>query len=364
MPNTGTTNWPATDTFEVPTNNPTTNSAGDGDRTIIQMLADLGAALEACRADGRWTNSRAPSGAAGGVLGGMYPNPAFAVDMATQAELDAAIAGEVTARTTAINNAIAALINSAPGALDTLKELADALGDDANFASTMTTALAGKQPLDAELTALAGLVSAADKLAYFTGSGTAALTTLSTFIRTVLDDADAATARATLGAASSADPMAIGMAVSVWPLSLSSGGTGAFSGNASRTNYFRGLGAATAFANVACIIGVSSGNVEIAVFNGTTVPTTRQQTTGSIPCPASGYASIALGAAATVTHHAYWWSIGADNTTATIGCAGAAGNANSLMAANVSYQEATYPAPSTATPGTGRLLTLPLLRSA
>lgn len=39
---------------------------------------------------------------------------------------------------------IAALVNSAPGALDTLKELADALGDDANFAATMTTALAGK----------------------------------------------------------------------------------------------------------------------------------------------------------------------------------------------------------------------------
>jgi hypothetical protein len=42
---------------------------------------------------------------------------------------------------------IAALVNSAPGALDTLKELADALGDDANFAATVTTALAGKLPL-------------------------------------------------------------------------------------------------------------------------------------------------------------------------------------------------------------------------
>ena len=48
------------------------------------------------------------------------------------------------ASTAFVAQAIAALVNSAPGALDTLQELAAALGNDANFATTVTNALAGK----------------------------------------------------------------------------------------------------------------------------------------------------------------------------------------------------------------------------
>lgn len=85
-----------------------------------------------------------------------------------------------------------------PAALDTLDELAAALADDANYAATVTTALAGKQPLDTDLTAIAGLVSAVDRVPYSTGAGTWALTPLTSAGRALIDDADAAAQRATL----------------------------------------------------------------------------------------------------------------------------------------------------------------------
>ncbi len=90
------------------------------------------------------------------------------------------------ASTAYVMAAIAALVDSSPDALNTLNELAAALGNDPNFATTMTNALAGKQPKDATLTALAGLATTADRFPYFTGNDVASLATLTKVGRDIL----------------------------------------------------------------------------------------------------------------------------------------------------------------------------------
>ncbi|ECD3150758.1 phage tail protein [Salmonella enterica subsp. enterica serovar Bovismorbificans] len=95
---------------------------------------------------------------------------AVMIEVQTKAPLDSpALTGTPTAPTPATTAAgieiataafvaakVAQLVGSAPEALDTLQELADALGNDPNFATTVLNKLAGKQPLDDTLTALSG----------------------------------------------------------------------------------------------------------------------------------------------------------------------------------------------------------------
>ncbi|MEE7572363.1 pyocin knob domain-containing protein [Citrobacter werkmanii] len=102
------------------------------------------------------------------------------------------VSNKQVANTEYVQAAVAALVGSSPEALDTLAELASALGNDPNFATTMLNKLAGKQPLDATLTALASLATGANKLPYFTGNDSVAQTDLTQVGRDILAKASIA----------------------------------------------------------------------------------------------------------------------------------------------------------------------------
>ena len=112
-------------------------------------------------------------------------SPAFTGTPTTPTPPDDATGLEM-ANAAFVRKLLAALVDSSPEALDTLNELAAALGNDPNFATTVTNALAGKQPLNDVLTAVSQITPEENTLPYFSEEGRILLAALSEKARTLL----------------------------------------------------------------------------------------------------------------------------------------------------------------------------------
>ena len=182
-----------------------------------------------------------------------------------------------------------------------LSSFARTILDDADAAAVRTTigaqASGSYQASDAGLTSIAGLTTAADKMIYTSGSDTYAVTDLSSFARTILDDADAAAVRTTIGAQAAGSYAALGANSDITSLTglttdlaVAHGGTGAGTFTANGILLGNGTSAITASAamttNGTLLIGGTGGPEVATLTAGSNVTITNGD--GTITIAASG----------------------------------------------------------------------------
>lgn len=127
------------------------------------------------------------------------------------------------------------------------------------------------QAFSTSLTSLAGVTTAADSLPYATAADTWAVTTLTAFARTILDDVDAPAVRTTLGLGTVATQAASSVAITggsitgITDIAIADGGTGGSTPAAARTNLELGTAATVN-------TGVASGEIPLLQTGGVLAP--------------------------------------------------------------------------------------------
>jgi hypothetical protein len=135
--------------------------------------------------------------------------------------------------------------------------------------------------------------------------------------------------------------------------------------NANQAVYLRVRGRGL-ISKIGLHVGVASGNIAVAVYsnNGdpgrSARPTTRKATSGSVACPAAGYAEVSLGASVYVDD-GDWFVLVADNTTASFYRAGAGGFSSTIANGYSHHESSAFPPPATATVSTGAVFSVVLV---
>ena len=177
--------------------NSANTSAAEAAQSALDALTNSAAALIIANdADDKADAAVATANGIAGTANTALANSITAVDTANTANTNANAAvvtanGIADTANTALSNSVTAINTS-----NTANTNANTAVTTANAAVVTANAA---QPGDATLTALAELTTAANQMIYSTGANTFAMTALSTFIRTLLDDADSAASRVTLG---------------------------------------------------------------------------------------------------------------------------------------------------------------------
>ena len=169
-----------------------------------------------------------------------------------------------------VDTAVANVIDSAPAALDTLNELAAALNDDASFATTVTTALAGKLAL-AGGTMTGDITLGANKITSTATPATDDTLTRKGYVDSILGSA---TSAATSAAAAATSETNAANSASAASTSASNASTSATNAATSETNASTSATNASTSATAAASSATSASNSATASANSATAAAT------------------------------------------------------------------------------------------